>query len=457
MPPSVASLVFTAAIVSLFVWDWRLNGKTSSALAIPALFMFVVASRPVSIWIGGPVWSAANDLSEGSPLDATFYLVLQLLAAFVLIRRAKKVQVLLRAAWPLLVFLGYCLLSLTWSDFPFVALKRWVKIVGDAMMVLVVATDSSPVTAVKRFIAWPGFVLIPLSVLFIKYYPELGHGYDAWTGAQYFQGVSYNKNGLGVICLYWGIGYAWILIESLRQWRKNRSSIVLTTVFVGICIWLLLLSDSKTSLACFVIAITMLSISKLLYIRTRPVLIHLIVLLMLLVPAAVLFLGVSPSAIEAIGRDSTLTDRTLLWEEIFSLRVNPIVGAGYESFWLGDRLRKLWGVFWWRPTQSHNGYIEMYINLGLIGLGLLAAVLYRGYLRTIAAVHRQEVCSGLFLAFIVATIPYNFTEAAYRLQNVPWVFSLLAVVGLPLIEAGKQVASVRMQWMVPARASVVRE
>lgn len=456
MPPQVASIVFTAAIVSLFFWDWRLHGKTSSALWIPAVYMFIVASRPVSMWLGGPAWYTAADLSEGSLVDAALYLMLQLLAALVLFRRPDRVAALLRRAWPLLVFLGYCLLSLAWSDFPFVALKRWVKIAGDLMMVLIVLTDPAPVTAVKRFIAWPGFVLLPLSVLFIKYYPELGHGYDGWTGEQYFRGVSYNKNGLGVICLYWGIGYAWILSGAL--WRRGRklTSAAPTAALLATCIWLLLKSRSTTSLVCFLIAITIIISSKLTFTATRPLLMHSMILIMLLVPTAVLFLGVFTPALEALGKDSTLTDRTFLWEEIFAIKVNPVVGAGYESFWHGDRIEKLWRVYWWRPTQAHNGYIETYVNLGFIGLSLLAGMLYMGYTRSIMAVRRREVWGSLFLAFLVATIPYNFTEAAYRLHNIPWVFSLFAVTSLRLTRDSGRTASVPKHWMVPAEAVVVK-
>jgi len=46
------------------------------------------------------------------------------------------------------------------------------------------------------------------------------------------------------------------------------------------------------------------------------------------------------------------------------MRVNPWIGAGFESFWLGPRLNKLWAQYNFMPNQAHNGYIEIYLNLG---------------------------------------------------------------------------------------------
>jgi hypothetical protein len=83
--------------------------------------------------------------------------------------------------------------------------------------------------------------------------------------------------------------------------------------------------------------------------------------------------GVYANAVTLLGRNATLTDRTEVWELALRLQPNPILGAGFESFWLGQRLEDLWSKFWGKPNQAHNGYIETYLNLGLIGLVILFA------------------------------------------------------------------------------------
>jgi O-antigen ligase len=110
-----------------------------------------------------------------------------------------------------------------------------------------------------------------------------------------------------------------------------------------------------------------------------------------------------------------------------------LVGTGYESFWLGPRLEKLWTIYWWHPNEAHNGYIEIYINLGWIGLALLAIVLAAGYRTVLAAYRRDLPLANLRLAYFLTGMAYNFTEAAFfRIQAPAWMFLLFAITSVPL-------------------------
>lgn len=68
-------------------------------------------------------------------------------------------------------------------------------------------------------------------------------------------------------------------------------------------------------------------------------------------------------ALETMGKDTSLTGRTKIWDLALSLSGNPLFGTEFESFWLGPRLDKIWSVYW-RITEAHNGYLEVYLNLG---------------------------------------------------------------------------------------------
>src|SRR2546428_3149771 len=45
---------------------------------------------------------------------------------------------------------------------------------------------------------------------------------------------------------------------------------------------------------------------------------------------------------ETMGRGPTLTGRTQIWHLVLSMTTNPLLGTGFESFWLGPRLQKIW-------------------------------------------------------------------------------------------------------------------
>src|SRR5439155_21080073 len=82
---------------------------------------------------------------------------------------------------------------------------------------------------------------------------------------------------------------------------------------------------------------------------------------------------------DMLGRVSTLTDRSRIWSELHNMHTNPLFGTGYESFWLDSRLELVSLKAGIVINEAHNGYLEVYLNLGLIGLFLLVAFLIAAY------------------------------------------------------------------------------
>jgi len=346
----------------------------------------------------------------------------------------------LRNNGPILLFFFYCALSLFWSDFPGVAFKRWTKAVGDLVMVLVVLSDREPTAAIKRLLARTTYLLIPLSVLFIKYYPVLGKGYGRWDWKPFYTGVTMNKNTLGVICLFSGLGAAWRLIAAYRdrEAERRKPQLIVQGLILAMVLWLFWMADSMTSLACFLIASALLMAMASRRLVRKTVLVHTLVAGVIIVSVSVLFLGLDPGVLATMGRNPTLTDRTEVWSVILGIAANPWFGTGFESFWLGPRLDKIWSIYSWHPAEAHNGYIEVFLNLGWIGVALLAFVIAIGYRTIISAYRQNSPTSSLRLAFFVVGVVYNFTEAAFfRMMAPAWIFFLLAITSFP--EPSRQV------------------
>src|SRR5438552_11701797 len=190
MPPLVAVIACTVLIAGLFWLDRDRDTKTSPALWLPVIWTFLGASRMASQWLGVQPIDAMDLTLEGSPFDRLILLGFLFAGFAVLAARSERVGALLRANKLVALFFCYCAVSVLWSDFPFVAVKRLTKGLGNLTMVLIVLSDLNPAAATKRFLAWSGFLLMPLSVLLIKYYPALGRVYNRWTWEAYFTGVS---------------------------------------------------------------------------------------------------------------------------------------------------------------------------------------------------------------------------------------------------------------------------
>ena len=116
-------------------------------------------------------------------------------------------------------------------------------------------------------------------------------------------------------------------------------------------------------------------------------------------------------------------------DTLIPLATNPLVGAGYESFWLGPRLETMWSAF---PghylTEAHNGYLETYLNLGWIGVGLIALILIHGYRHAVCTFRTDPTYGTLLLAYVLTAAVYSITEAGFRELDPVWIFLLLAVV-----------------------------
>ena len=443
MNPTLASLICACGIAGLFYLDRDSSLRTTKALWIPVIWIWINGSRPVSDWLGISPGQFDAQL-EGSPVDAAIFGVLTAAAIGILIFRARRTRNLLLANWPILLYFAFCLVSVLWSYHPDVALKRWVKAIGDLAMVLVIVTEPHFRDALARVFSRVGFLLFPTSILLIKYYGYLGRDYTP-DGGLMNTGVTSNKNLLGVLLLVISLGTLSNLITLLRaKGQPNRRRHLLAQgVLLAFGLSLFKLANSATSTACFVLGSTVIIATSLQAFRKRKAWIHALFAALLLGGALLEFLGGASMVTSALGRTSSLTGRTEIWASVIPAVPNPIVGAGFESFWISPNVvifqQSMSGLGFWHPeslNEAHDGYIEVYLELGWIGVCLIALILLSGYKRAVVAFRLDPSLGGLMLAYIAASAIYNITEAGFRMLDLMWIFLLLAIVGASGVVTG---------------------
>ncbi len=440
MPPQIALFICLAGMAGLFFLDRDTSVHNSKALWLPVIWLWIVGSRPVTVWFGIAPPADVDIQLEGSPIDRYVFLVLLAAGIIALIRRRSRTSAFLRGSWPILIYFTFCLVSVFWSDFPDVALKRWIKAIGDLVMVLIIVTDAEPAAALRRFLSRTGFVLLPLSIVLIKYFGDLGRGYTP-DGTPMNTGVATNKNSLGVISLVLSLGALWRVVTLLsRRDQPDRGRHLLaqgTVLAFGVV--LLAMAHSATSEACFALGTVLILATHLPVIRRRPGAVHALVLMIVLAGGLTMLLGGDEYVVHAMGRQTNLTGRTDIWAAVLPVVPNRIVGAGFESFWLGPgRLERVYSGLsqYMHVNEAHNGYLEVYLNLGWVGVGLIAIVLIGGYKRAVAAFRRDPAIGSLMLVYVAAATIYSITEAGFRLLDPIWIFFLLAIVAAGGIAVG---------------------
>jgi O-antigen ligase len=431
LPPSIALCLTVGFIIFLFWRDIRQKPDVSGALWLPLIWLTIGCSKGLSLWLnifGLPV-SGAVSVEEGSPLDAWFFFALIVVGFCVLVKRQVSVsEVIQNNAW-LIVFLLYCFISLAWSDFPFVAFKRWIKILGHPIMALIILTEPNPDQAVKTLLKRCAYVVVPVSILWIKFYPHLGRGFDPYTGAPFNKGIATNKNGLGADGMILGFFFFWYLLQTWQTdrntWRRNELRLI-AGFLIGI-LYLLRLAHSATPVTSLCVGLVVVLFVGIRLSNKKFIGTYLLTALVLLVLAELAF-GISSRYSEALGRGSGLSGRTLLWTELLKVHINPVLGTGFESFWLGKRPEQLERIFFFIPNEAHNGYLEIYLTLGLIGLFLLIALFIATFWKIRLELFRNFEWARFRLGLFCAIILYNWTEAAFRTTSAIWfIFYIIAM------------------------------
>jgi exopolysaccharide production protein ExoQ len=433
MPPSLALCLWFILLVALLRFDPARDSKVSFAVWVPVMWMFIVGSRLPSQWLGGQVAQVAQVLEEGNPLDRTVDLVLILLALAILVSRSFKWGGFISRNLALTALLSFALVSLCWSDFPFVALKRWFRDLGNYLVVLVVLSDPRPLEAVRSVLRRLSYLLIPLSILLIKYYPQLGKQWETWTGADSYVGATTSKNMLGLVCLVSGLFFCWDTVTRWpeRKQRRTKRIILVNFAFIALTLWVLNLAHSATSSVCLVLGCLVIAAVNSKVFQRHPG------FLKALIPACfcaylILAFGfnINGELAGAVGRDPTLTGRADIWKILLSMHTNPLVGTGYESFWLGSRLQWFWqNSGYGHLNEAHNGYLQVYLNLGLIGVLLLVGFLIASYRNICKTLNSSSSLASLALATWAVLVFYNMTEAAF-MGGLLWLMVLMSTVSL---------------------------
>jgi len=429
LPPPVALLATVCFVVFLFRRDLRQHANVTGALWIPLLWVLLIGSRSVVQWLHVFGLAALGSTEEGNPLDALIYFTLTVAGLCVLNKRQVDIaEVIRNNAW-LMAFLLYCFIAIVWSDYPFVSFKRWIKILGHPIIALVLFTEPDFEEAVARLMKRAAYVLVPFSILLIKYYPEIGRSFDQWTGLPANNGVGENKNVLGCISFILSFFLFWHFLKTWHSERSvaRRNELRLTGVLLVMIGWLISKAHSATSFLSLAIGIIVMVVLGRPWLNKRIIGVYAILAIVVLIVAQSAF-GIFERIVEFTGHNATIIGRAELWRQLLALHTNPIFGVGFESFWLGDRLTLLREGRPWQPNEAHNGYLEIYLNLGAIGLLMLAGLIIATFRKIRLELLRNFNWGRLRLGFLVAVVLYNWTEAAFKGLSLVWfVFYIIAM------------------------------
>jgi len=379
------------------------------------------------------------DPVQGDPVMQGLWLGIYVITFILLFMRWKKAVRTVKQNKLLLLLVGLAFISLLWSVSPLVTLRRSLALLGSTAFGIYLASSYEWRNLVKMLVIAFGLGAV-LSLGFVLLLPSYGVQHDIYySGA--WRGIYIHKNTLGSMMTLAAI--TWLLY--FFSDTKGRIS---SLVFLGISMELLFLSRSKTSLIMFVF----LSLPLLAYyysIGNRRKILP-AVLAILLIGSSAFLLIKQPDMLKAVSGlvspkntialhlpeklnsahlpevDPTFTGRTVLWQSVWGMiQQRPWLGYGYSAFWLGWNWPSglVWGSVQWEPPNAHNGFLDLWLQLGLLGVVIFTVPFLITILKTFILIWKKKGIFALFpLSFLLIMLLNNLSETFILLQNnIFWI------------------------------------
>jgi O-antigen ligase len=366
-----------------------------------------------------------------------------MIGLYVLSRRRCNWGIILRENAALTILLIYMLLSIAWSDYPFVSFKRFVKLFASVSMALVVLSEPNRVEAITTVIRRSAYICIPMSIVLIRYFRNLGVAFDYMGTSSSWQGVATSKNTLGQVAMTSALCFIW---ERVRRGNPKEGRWI-DFLYIAMSMYLLKGQEghiSMTSLSVFAVGLSVFLMLQ--RFKHRPAAAGLFfkvatggifALLTLVIVHSVV--GFSEDSmfgemITTFGRDLTLTGRTEIWDDVYQIAArNPIFGVGFGGFWIGREANIPWNAnMSWVLGQSHDGYVDAYLQLGWMGFFLLAAVFLSSIKRICQLFESDFEYARFCMVFFCVIIFVNITETTLlRGDHNMWFLFLVVILAAP--------------------------
>lgn len=381
--------------------------------------VFLLSGALIPLLLRETVSSA--ELNDGHPLIRGLFLATYATMAVFVLSRWKSFMTMVLRDPGMLLLVGFAILSVFWSIDPGTTVRRGSALLLTTSFGWYLAARFGTLSLL-RLLAASLTVILVASLIVSIVRPDLGVHASLHEGA--WRGIFVQKNLLGRTAALAALLHAVL-------WRADPRLRLRSAGGFTLAVLLLIMSRSLTPLIALAAVLALLPFAGVVrwrFSRRAPVLAGGVFLAGV---AALLVAMNFESAMLATGRDATLTGRTALWESIVETAgTRPALGAGYSAFWSTDNpeVAAVQDEAGWRAYGSHNGILDLVLELGALGLALFAVAVALAVRRSLRALRAgagaASVWPVLVIAFVLLT---SLAEGGLlRQNNLIWVVFVAA-------------------------------
>jgi O-antigen ligase len=358
------------------------------------------------------------------------------LVPFLVIHWRKVLDGLRHAGW-IIALCGLALASTAWSYDPRFTLRHAIFLWAVTLFAIFIATCFDWDEQMNLF-GWLSILIVFGSACAAIFIPSYGLSTDLHMGS--VKGLYPQKNTMSAMVVFVMLVFVFGKPKAIPAWLR-------ITTLSGACI-LLILSNSATALVALLFCIAMYPVVHLMRISSRKTLPLWVPLVPILAMGALLAIRNFDIIAEAAGRSSTLTSRIPMWKEVLNaIGRHPWWGYGYDVFWVEwsrDLQKVLYVLSGWRPPHAHNGYLDILLSVGIVGLLIFFGGFITSLWRAGSLFRANESSSAKFALFVLLFLAVLNLGESYilRLMSFFWIPYVTIYVSLALAQVeGRQLAT----------------
>jgi exopolysaccharide production protein ExoQ len=376
----------------------------------------------------------------GSVANQIIWLSLVLIPLILLRNRMRLTWMLLSSVngWFLLLTLYACASAL-WSIDPGATFRKLSHLIGIYVVCITVCLVGWDVRRFQTVLRPVVTALMVGSIIFGLVRPDLAITVPSLAAGDpggHWRGLTVHKNALGSVSSFAVILWFHAFLYRDSKWWAVAVGMVSSLA----CLYL---SGSSTSQLATLMVMLFLLLGKLTPPSMRrlvtPVVITVFLITIAFYVLAVMKLvpgldALISSATSAVGKDATFAGRTPIWDLVkANIALHPLLGTGYGAFWVGpfdtSPSYEFFKRLYFYPGEAHNGYLDMILDLGYVGLVLLGAFIVRYFVLSLRLMKIDRPQALLYLALIFYFLLVNLTESSWQTTgpNPNWIMVALAV------------------------------
>jgi exopolysaccharide production protein ExoQ len=339
--------------------------------------------------------------------------------------RAREVWKTLFQSRLLLILPAIACISAAWSQNPMHTLVSSCNLTLTILFAIYLYARY-PKDTLLLFLTGGAAICLLLSLLAVIFLPSVGidpYQQDAWRG------LFFQKNNCATICTFF-------FVLGLHLKPTSLSERMLRFLVIALALLFVVMSGSRTgwilSLLALVLTYTFHIVGRMPGANRAAMK---AALFGVSVVAGVLLYLNFAGVLAVLGKDPTMTQRTVIWASVIpSVLKHPFLGYGFDAFWSGLNGESMQTILvtGWMQAQAQSGYLDVLLQLGLLGFCPLIWLFIRALIKggpsgASGSTQMMRVSTVLLVLVLVE----NIGETAFLVPyGLLWLYSLLAILVL---------------------------